>query len=183
AGVPGCRVRAYTPSGSLVTRWSDTDEDGWFDVGGLTKGAYYLAVGAGTCGISPTDLHFDAGQPSRLTGNAALADPLSVALGVATPVPGDLVITQLRNLAPPLVEGAPRAGQPLSANPGTWVPSGANFAYRWYADGLLVPGEQGQAYTPGASQVGKRIRVRVFASKAGYTDAGRTSASTARVAP
>jgi len=180
-GISDCRVRGYTPNGSLVTRWSDTDEDGRFDIGGLTRGSYYLAINSGSCGISNADLFFDAGAPSRLTENASLADPLAVALGVPTAVAGDLEITQLRNLVPPSISGTARVGQPMTADPGTWSPSGVNFSYRWYADGVLLAGENGPTFTPGIDQLGTRIRVRVIASLAGYTTKGRTSPSTERV--
>jgi hypothetical protein len=181
AGVPGCQVRAHTPTGALVTRWSETDGDGWFDVGGLTTGSYHLLVSGGMCGIGRADLHFDAGAPSRLTADASLADPLAVALGAPTALPGDLVITQLRNLTPPSIAGEARAGEPLSADPGTWAPGDVAFSYRWYADGVSLPGATGPSYTPSMDQVGSRIRVRVIASKAGYANAGRTSDPTARV--
>ncbi len=46
AGVPGCQVRAHTPDGALVTRWSETDGGGLFDVGGLTTGSYRLSSAA-----------------------------------------------------------------------------------------------------------------------------------------
>ncbi len=182
-GIPDCQVRGYTPDGSLVTRWSDTDEDGWFDVGGFTRGSYYLAVSGGSCGISAADLFFDAGAPSQLTENASLADPLAVALGVPTAVAGDLEITQLRNLVPPSISGTPQVGQPLTADPGTWSPAGVNFTYRWYADGVLVPGENDESFTPGTDQIGTRIRVRAIASLAGYATAGRTTPSSERVTP
>ncbi len=182
AGIPGCQVRGYTPNGALVTRWSETDGSGSFDVGGLTTGAYRLLVSGGTCGIARADLHYDAGAPSRLTEDASLADPLAVALGAPTAVSGDLVITQIRNMAPPSIAGEARAGELLSADPGTWSPPDVVFSYRWYADGVHVPGATGPSYTPTTGQVGSRIRVRVIASKAGYPDAARTSVPTAPVA-
>jgi Carboxypeptidase regulatory-like domain len=181
AGIPGCEVRGHTPDGALVTRWSETDAGGWFDVGGLTTGSYRLVVSGDTCGIGRADLHYDADAPSRLTEDASFADPLGVVLGAPTAVDGDLVITQLRNLAPPSIAGTARAGEPLSADPGTWAPADVTFSYRWYADGVELPGATGPAYTPGMDQVGSRIRVRVIASKAGYANAGRTSDPTAPV--
>ncbi len=180
AGIEGCQVRAYTPSGTLVTRWSETDGDGSFDVGGLSTGSYRLLVSAGTCGIG-ADLHYDAGAPSRLTEDAALADPLAVALGTPTAVPGDLVVEELRNLVRPTIAGEAQAGQPLSADPGAWSPADVTFSYRWYADGVLLAGATGPSFTPGTDQVGSRIRVRVIASKAGYANAVRSSTPTAPV--
>ena len=166
-----------------MTRWSETDGGGWFDVGGLTTGSYHLLVSGGTCGTGAPDRHFDAGAPSRLTANAALADPLAVVLGAPTDVGGDLVITQLRNLALPSIAGQARVGELLSADPGTWSPADVTLSYRWYADEVELPGATGPSYTPSIDEVGKRIRVRVTASKDGYANAGRPSFSTARVAP
>ena len=94
---------------------------------------------------------------------------------------GDLVITQLRNLAPPSIAGEARVGEPLSADPGTWSPADATFSYAWYADGVHLLGASGPTYTPSTGQVGSRIRVRVAASKAGYGTAGRASGPTAPV--
>jgi hypothetical protein len=182
AGIAGCRLRGYTPDGALVTRWGETDGGGSFDVGGLTTGSYRVLIDAGTCGIGRADLFFDAGAPSRLTQEASLADPLAVAVGAPTAAPGDLVIEELRSIETPSITGTARAGEPLSADPGTWSPAGTTFAYRWYADGALLSGATGPSYTPGLEQVGSRIRVRVIASKAGYANAVRTSDPTARVA-
>ena len=84
-------MRAYTPDGALVTRWDETDAGGLFDVGGLTTGSYRLLVSATTCGIGGNDLYYDAGDPSRLTRDASLADPLAVVVGSPTAVSGDLV--------------------------------------------------------------------------------------------
>ncbi len=181
AGIPGCQVRAHTPDGALVTRWSETAGDGSFDVGGLTTGSYRLLVSGGTCGIGPADLHYDTGAVSRLTEDASLADPLAVVLGAPTAVPGDLVVTQLRNLAPPSITGEARVGQPLSADPGSWSPADVTFSYRWSADGVQVSGATDSSFVPTVDQVGTRIRVRVIASKTGYEDARRSSASTASV--
>jgi hypothetical protein len=181
-GISGCRMRAYTTNGALVTRWSETDGAGRFDVGGLSTGSYRLLVSAGTCGIGRADLHFDAGAPSRLTVDASLADPLAVVIGAPTAASGDLVVTQLRNLAPPSIAGEARAGELLSADPGTWSPADVTFSYRWYAGGVPLPGATGSSYTPTLDQVGSRFRVQVTASKAGYPNASRISAPTAPVA-
>jgi hypothetical protein len=181
AGIAGCQVRGHTPDDRLVERWSETGGDGWFDVGGLTTGSYHLLIKGGTCGIGASDLHFDAAATSRLTKNAELADPLAVVLAAPTAVPGDLVITQVRNLVLPSIIGEARVGETLHADPGSWLPSDASFSYRWYADGAHLPDATGPSYTPSVGQVGSRIRVRVVASRVGYSNTVRASGSTARV--
>ncbi len=181
AGIAGCQLLAHTPDGTLVTRWSETDAAGRFDVGGLTTGAYRLLVRGGSCGIGRTHLHYDPGTPSQLTKDDSLADPLAAVVGSPTAVSGDLVITELRNPEPPSLPSAARAGEPLSADPGTWSPADVSLAYRWYVDRVELAGATGPSYTPGAAQVGSRIRVRVIASKPGYASAARVSNSTGRV--
>lgn len=182
AGIPGCQVRAHTPNGALVTRWTETDGGGSFDVGGLTTGSYDLLIKGGTCGIRRADLHYDAGSASRLAENALLADPLTVVVGAPTAVPGDLTVTQARNLAPPSISGQARVGDLLIADPGTWSPADATFSYRWYAGQVQLPGATDPSFAPTADQLGSRIRVRVIASKPGYGNANRVSAPTAPVA-
>lgn len=180
--VPGCEVRADTPDGALVTREGETNAGGGFDVGGLSTGAYRLRISGGSCGIGRDDLYFDAGSPSQLTADPALADPVHAVLGQATAVSGDLVITQLRNLEAPSIGGTPRVGRRLSADAGSWSPPDVTFAYRWYAHGALLAGATRPWYRPSIDQVGSRIRVQVTASKTGYPAASRTSAPTAPIA-
>ncbi len=59
---------------------------------------------------------------------------------------GELVITQLRNLAPPSIAGEAHVGELLSADPGTWSAADVNFSYRWYADGAHLPGATGPVF-------------------------------------
>ena len=91
AGIAGCRMRAQTQDGSLVTRWADSDAEGDFDVGGLSTGSYLLVVEQHTCAGSQ-DRYYDADSPSQLTRNPARADSVAITLGAATPLPADLVV-------------------------------------------------------------------------------------------
>ena len=93
AGVADCRIRAHVPGDALVTRWSETDEGGRFDVGGLTTGSYRLLIVGGTCGSGATDLHYRAGGRSRLTADASRAGELDVDLGEPSALAKPLVLT------------------------------------------------------------------------------------------
>ena len=92
AGIAGCRMRARTRDGSLVTRWADTDAQGDFDVGGLSTGSYVLVVQPHTCAGSQDRYYYDADSPSQLTRHPARADSLAITRGTATPLPADLVV-------------------------------------------------------------------------------------------
>ena len=81
----------------------------------------------------------------------------------------------------PTISGTPRVGVKLAASAGTWSPSGS-YAYQWLADGAAMSGLTGPTYTPAAWTKGKRISVRVTATKTGYTSGSATSTQTAVVA-
>ena len=89
----------------------------------------------------------------------------------------------LSNTARPTVAGQAQVNVPLTASPGTWTPSGATFAYQWYADDVAVSGATKRTFTPAGARLGQRIRVKVTASLAEATSSSTTSAATAAVAP
>lgn len=77
-------------------------------------------------------------------------------------------------LAPrPRLTGTATNGGRLSVQTGIWAPKPDQFAYRWYRTDARgretqIQGVGGRFYAPTAADVGSRIRVRVFARKAGY---------------
>ena len=72
----------------------------------------------------------------------------------------------LTNTARPTVSGQPQVNVELTASPGTWSPSGATYAYQWYADDVAIRNATTRAYTPTGTTVGQRLRVTVTASLA-----------------
>jgi hypothetical protein len=80
----------------------------------------------------------------------------------------------------PTIAGTARVGYVLTARPGTWGPAGT-LSYRWLRNGALIAGATGAGYRLTAADHGRRIAVRVTASRAGWTAAARTSAATAVV--
>lgn len=67
-------------------------------------------------------------------------------------------------------------GRTLTAVPGTWSPA-ANLRYRWYANGVSIAGATAPTYTVPSAAAGKRITVKVAASRSGYAETKRTSAA------
>ncbi len=82
---------------------------------------------------------------------------------------------------PPSISGTAQVGQTLTANSGTWSPSGTSQARQWLANGSPISGATGTTYTVQAGDLGKTITVRVTSSKADYTDRVVTSNPTAAV--
>ncbi len=80
-----------------------------------------------------------------------------------------------------MVSGSPQVGVQLSAS-STWSPT-ASRAYQWLAAGRPIVGATQSVFTPTAEQLGAPIRVRVTATRPGYTTATSTSARTAGVQP
>lgn len=93
----------------------------------------------------------------------------------AVPVP------QISSTTGPTIAGTANVGSTLSANPGTWAPTGVTFAYQWKADGSAIPGASGATFGVTTAQVGKTLTVTVTATKPGYTTAAATSTPTAAV--
>lgn len=90
--------------------------------------------------------------------------------------------TALRNTAQPTVSGTPKVGSTLTATAGKWSVSGVNLRYSWRADKVRIPGASSRSFTVQPAQVGKHIRVRVYASKTGQQTVSRASDETAKVA-
>lgn len=78
------------------------------------------------------------------------------------------------------VSGTPVMGGVLTASAKADVVN-PTFAYQWLRDGVSIPGATGATYTVKANDVGKRLSVKVTASKTAFTKAVVTSAKTAPV--
>ncbi|MBO0843864.1 MAG: CHAP domain-containing protein [Nocardioides sp.] len=87
----------------------------------------------------------------------------------------------LLNSVAPSVTGTPRVGVELTAHPGTFTPT-ATIAYQWKVDGTKVAGATRRTFTPRPQDLGKKVAVKVIASRPGYVTADVSSPPTAVVA-
>lgn len=71
----------------------------------------------------------------------------------------------------PSVTGAYAYASTLTGAPGAGFPDGTTFAYQWQRDGKNISGATAPTYTLTAPDVGADVRLRLKASKAGYTTA------------
>ncbi|MBD3923713.1 carboxypeptidase regulatory-like domain-containing protein [Nocardioides cavernae] len=156
----------WTPSGvTLAYQWRS---DGT-DIGGAVSKTFQVPAG-------------QLGKKLSVRVTAARAEHLPDS---ATSVETTAVVettTVYNTVAPSISDTTPTVGEALTATSGTWTPSDSTFAYQWLADGSAIAGATTSGYTPVAGDVGKKLSVRVTASKTGWTGATATSAETAAVA-
>ena len=81
------------------------------------------------------------------------------------------------NTVAPTITGTPEAGQRLTAAPGTWDVAGLNFAYRWQANGVDIPGATRANYRVATADQGKALTVVVTATKGTLPPGTATSAA------
>ncbi len=77
----------------------------------------------------------------------------------------------------PLASGTPRVGKKLTVSRGIWSPSPSSFSYRWLRNGKSISGATKSTYKLTSKDRGKKISVRVTATKTGYTTTSATSSS------
>lgn len=83
--------------------------------------------------------------------------------------------------ATPTISGTAKAGNTLTANPGEWQPIADQYSYQWLRDGKTVGGATKQKLTLTSADAGAQFSVTVTGTKAGFEQATKTSAKTAKV--
>ncbi|HEX7738209.1 MAG TPA: CHAP domain-containing protein [Marmoricola sp.] len=97
----------------------------------------------------------------------------------ATPV--TIARGQMRMVSRPVVTGAVRLGQTLSAQPPRFNISPTRIRYQWYAEGVPVTRATGRSIVLKQAQIGKKITVLATAAAPGYRNAPARSVPTAAV--
>lgn len=82
----------------------------------------------------------------------------------------------------PSVTGTAKVGNVLTASRGTWTPAPTSYTCQWYADGKVITGATRATFTLTSTQRGKRIAVRVTASRTGHLPGAASSRATGAVA-
>jgi 5-hydroxyisourate hydrolase-like protein (transthyretin family) len=122
-------------------------------------------------------------EPFRTThhgGGATFSSAADVEVTAGAVTPGvDVVVGSelgtLRATTAPTVSGTPVVGGVLTADPGTWGPAATGVGHQWLRDGTPIAGATDRTYAPGPADLGRRIAVRVVATRAGYRSGVATS--------
>ncbi|MFT3889484.1 MAG: CHAP domain-containing protein [Arachnia sp.] len=136
------------------------------DISSATKATYTLAAAdkGAKVGVRVT------GAKPGYNAIAKTSATVKVAAGVltATPVPS--------------ISGEAKVLKTLTADAGTWAPSGVKFSYQWLRAGKAISKATGKTYVLTSADLGKTISVKVTGAKDGFTSVTTTSEPTAAVA-
>ncbi|WEO76782.1 CAP domain-containing protein [Cryobacterium sp. SO2] len=81
----------------------------------------------------------------------------------------------------PTVSGVPRAGQVLTAAPGTWSPAPVALSYQWLRAGVAISGANARTYVVRNADAARTLTVSVTGKKTGYSSVTKTSTPTSAV--
>lgn len=171
------------PSYDISGAYGDATVDGVgpFAVGqtGGVNGALAVVNGDGT----PARLSIDPNP-----GNTVFAET-AANITLLTTIAGDAEDARLVdapvNTVAPAITGTAQVGVELTVSDGTWTTTDAQdaptFAYEWFADGVEIPGDHTNKFTPTDSEEGALITAQVTATNS-HGPVSKLSAATAAVA-
>ena len=90
---------------------------------------------------------------------------------------------QLTTTAAPRIRISPKVGVQTAGSRGLWRYAPTSYSYKWYADGVLVPGATTPEFVPTPDQYGKKLTVKVIARKTNYVTGASMSLPTIATAP
>lgn len=145
-------------------------EPGW-DCGGAPSVCHPVVTGNGL-----VERGEDCDDLNTQPGDGCDEEGLVEAGWACTGEPSVCTLAKVENLTLPSITGTAQVGSSLTAWPGEWRQNDLTFAYRWYVGGEPVgPFSSLRKIRVETSYVGKRVVVKVKATKLGYV--GRTVAS------
>ncbi|WP_262103450.1 hypothetical protein [Arthrobacter sp. Marseille-P9274] len=146
-----------SPAGSVAYQWYR----GTSAISGAVSSSYTLTPADSAQTLSVTVTATGTGMNPLILASKSVV----VAKGTFTATPT------------PAIAGTAKVGSQLTANPGNWSPTGATLGYQWYRGSTAISGATACTYTPTAADNGQYLKVRVRASRAGYTTLDRWSVS------
>jgi hypothetical protein len=169
AGIPRVGMKLIASPGT----WSPAGNYGY----------QWLADGAGISGATAQSYVPTAGQLGKHISVRVTAKSATYTPGTATSVQTGVVTAGIiTNRTAPSISGVRRVGYTLTANVGSWSPSGLTYHYQWFRGSAAISGATARTYKLPASARGQKIRVRVTATRAGYLSLAKYSAYTALIA-
>ncbi len=111
----------------------------------------------------------------RVTGSA----PGFVATTVTTP--DTAAVRGVITARTPKIVGKAAVKKKLKAKVVGWKPAGLSLRYRWLANGKTIKKAKARTYRVRGADRGKKLQVRVTATKAGYLSTTKTSSKTKKV--
>ena len=131
-------------------------------------------VGATTNKLVLSDAELGKSIAVQVTASKGAAYSAGQATSASTAAVGDDP-TKVVNKTKPIISGTAKVGETLATTDGTWSNQPTGFAYQWLADGTVVAGATNPTFVLTKDQRGKKMSVRVTASKTGLTTGTATS--------
>ncbi len=157
----GARTGTWTPTGATYTyQW-------------LANGAAIVGATGSQYQLTPADVTKKLSV--RVTASKVGYQPGTSTSALTEAIqPGTIVNTSV-----PTIYGTLKVGKTIGVDTGSWSPSSVDWTYRWFADGVLLPGVTTKTFVPDASLYGKSLKAEVTGAKPGYTSAVAVSATSA----
>lgn len=143
-----------------------------------SDGTYYGLVTP--VGDTWGSMDFELYRPENVTPILIHQSPVHTVGNIATNV--DFRLNSARRIVgkTPKISGAPKIGKRLTVKLGTWLPKPLSIRCTWYVGSKVVKSSCSSLKVK-ASYRGKRIRVKVTGSRAGYASKTFASRATSRV--
>ncbi|MFC6287930.1 Ig-like domain-containing protein [Nocardioides sp. GCM10027113] len=155
-----------------------TTSDGDWDREDLVFGYQWLRDGQPIAGATERDY-----VPTVADLGAEVAARVTARRAGAAPVPADSTALLIeKGTAPvstpgagPYIPTALRAGERVTAQPGTWSPTADRYSYQWLLDGAAIAGANSRHHIVRSADVDGVLSVRVLAHRAGHSSGEATS--------
>lgn len=157
-------------------------DPGRWDLAGLALTYQWRVDGRPIAGATGTSLRVQPGHRSRRLSVVVTARKEGhFGSRVTTARSAAVKLGTLRQSTGTRITGTTRVGRTLRAHPGRWSPEATRVRYQWRADGKAIPRATRSTFRLTSRQAGKRISVKVTASRTGYATATRTTKGTRAV--
>jgi hypothetical protein len=145
---------------------------------GLTFAYQWKVAGADVPGATATSLPLTADYLGKIVSVRITGSKTGYTSTTVTAVSGPVTAGTVVNNTSPTINGTPEVGHTLGLSTGSWSPAGLTFAYQWKVNGVSVAGATTATFAVTSDQLGQVISVSVTGSRAGYTSATATAATT-----
>ena len=136
----------------------------------------------GEWALYATTVFYSAKPGKSLAGTYSSASAYAAAAGSAGAANAGVLARPAVTGGSAAVSGTARVGVRLRATSKAWGSGGLKYSYRWYRNGAAISRATASSYVPVAADRGKRITVKVTASRSGWTSRTVTSKRTKAVA-
>ncbi|PKQ32282.1 MAG: hypothetical protein CVT62_04480 [Actinobacteria bacterium HGW-Actinobacteria-2] len=181
--VTGATFTAATPtiSGTVSAGNTVTAVPGTWTPAPTTTTYAWLLDGAAIAGATSPTLVVNAEWGGKQLAVSVTGSKNGYATATKTSAAIAVPKSSFTKSSTPTISGTAKVGKTLKAKAGIWSPTAA-FSYQWYANGKAIKGATKSSYKIAKSYKGKKLTVKVTASKAGYDSKSRTSKATKKVA-